>query len=131
MLRKISVILIILGIYLLILQNPKVYAQAGGKVDIAKYAKQIERNEKSITLQWEEPRNIFEVVVKSSKPVQLSNAKLQYWQYYWPQKPLPEGEVEGGSSGWLPQDDWFNGHWKDADTKMKIGAIMVFIIFIL
>ena len=104
----------------MILQNPRVYAQEGGKVDITKYAKQIEPNEKNITLLWEEPRNIFEVVVKSSKPGQISNAKLQYWQRYWPQKPLPEGEVEGGSSGWLPQDDWFNGQWKDADTKMKI-----------
>jgi hypothetical protein len=129
MLRKISIILILSVASLMILQNPDVYAQEGAKVDIAKYAKQIERNEKNITILWEEPRNVFEVVVKSSNPVPLANAKLQYWNRYWPKKQIPEGEIEGGSSGWIQEEDWFTGDWKDADIKTKVEGNSVIFSF--
>ena len=99
--------------------NHKVYDRVEGEVNIAEYAK-VERGKKSITLQWEEPRNIYKVVVKTSDPSELLTNKLQYWQNNWPQKRIPEGEVAGGRSGWIPRDDWFNGKWKDADTKTEI-----------
>jgi hypothetical protein len=59
----------------------------------------------------------------------LSNTRLQYWQRYWPQRRLPEGEVEGGGSGWMPLDDWFNGVWKDTDTKMIVEGNSVIYSF--
>jgi len=89
------------------------------EVDVAKYAK-VELKKQDITLQWEEPRDIFKVVVRCKDKSALSNAKLQYWQNHWPHQRVPKGAVVGaGGSGWMAQDDWFNGEWKDADAEMK------------
>ena len=94
--------------------------QQNHEVDIAKYAK-VELKKQDISLLWEEPRDIFKVVVRCSKPSALSGARLQYWQDHWPHQRLPKGAVVGaGGSGWMAQDDWFNGKWKDADFNVAV-----------
>jgi len=103
-------------------------SQQDNKVDVVPYAK-IEKEEKCITVQWEEPRDIFNVVVKC-KSSGLSNVKIQYWQNHWPHQRIPKGSVVGaGHSGWMSQDDWFNGEWKDADTEMKVEDKSIFYTF--
>ncbi|MBM3212045.1 hypothetical protein FJZ33_07490, partial [Candidatus Poribacteria bacterium] len=90
------------------------------EVDVAKYAK-IETGEDDITLTWEEARDIFRVVVVTSEPGTLSNIKLQYWQNHWPHQRVPKGAVIGaGRTGWMAQDDWYNGKWKDADFRVLL-----------
>ncbi len=93
--------------------------QSESYVNIVEFAK-MERDTQGIILYWEEPRDIYKVVVKTSNPSKLSENKLQYWQNYWPKQRIPKGKVVGGGSGWTPIDDWFNGRWQDADTKMEI-----------
>ncbi|MCE5226437.1 MAG: hypothetical protein LLG05_11355 [Porphyromonadaceae bacterium] len=119
MFKIISIALIFLCGNLMISFQNKIYAQVGGKVNIAKYAK-VERDKNGITLQWEEPRDIYKVIVKTSHPSELLNNKIQYWNNNWPQKRVPKGEVDAGSLGWSAQDDWFNGEWKNADTRTEI-----------
>ena len=99
-----------------------------GNVNVAEFAK-MERDKQGIILHWEEPRDIFKVVVKTSNPLKLSDVKLQYWQNHWPMQRVPKGEVVGGGSGWTPIDDWFNGKWQDADTKMEIRGERVVYTF--
>ena len=98
----------------------KAMTQSNYEVDIATYAK-IEQKEQEITLVWEESRDVFMLVVKCSNPSSLSNARLQYWQHHWPHRRIPKGAVVGaGGSGWMAQDDWFNGGWKDADANVRV-----------
>jgi hypothetical protein len=88
-------------------------------VNIAKYAR-IENNTQDITLEWEEMRDIFAVVVQCSDSSALKNAKIQYWQMIWPNQRVNKGAVVGaGGSGWMATDDPYNGNWKDADIKVK------------
>ena len=90
------------------------------EVDVARYA-DITYTGQDITLVWEDPRDIYKVVVVCSEPTTLSNVRLQYWQNNWPHKRVPRGEAVGaGASGWMPQDDWFNGKWKDADIRVLL-----------
>jgi hypothetical protein len=89
-------------------------------VNIAQYAK-LEQGANEVVLRWEEMRDIFAVVVKCSEPSALSGAKLQYWQRTWPNQRVPKGAVVGaGGSGWMRDDDWFNGDWKTADVKVLV-----------
>jgi hypothetical protein len=94
--------------------------QQNHEVDVARYAK-VELEEQGITLRWEEPRDIFRVVVRCPELSVLSSAKLQYWQHHWPHQRVPKGAVVGaGGSGWMRQDDWYNGEWKDADVNLTV-----------
>lgn len=128
MYRIISIILLFLSGSLVFISCSKNHI---GEVNIAEYAKE-ERNEIEITLQWEEPRDIYKVVVKASDPSELINNKIQYWQNNWPQKRIPKGEVNeenAGSLGWMAQDDWFNGQWKEADIKTEINGESIIYTF--
>jgi len=99
------------------------------EVNVAKYAK-LEEKKQEVILLWEEPRDIFKVVVSTSEPSALSNAKLQYWQNHWPHQRVPKGAVVGaGGSGWMRQDDWYNGQWKDADVNVAVQGNMAVYTF--
>jgi hypothetical protein len=94
--------------------------QQNREVDVAKYAR-LELKEGSVTLRWEEPRDIFGVNVKSPASDTLWKVKVQYWQNNWPHRRVPKGALVGaGRSGWMAQDDWFNGGWKDADFSVVL-----------
>ena len=91
-------------------------------VNIADFA-MIEESENDIIFQWEEMRDIFGVVVESPDKEALSKLKLEYWRRHWPQQRVPKGAVVGaGGSGWMRDDDWFNGEWKTADVKVKLDG---------
>ncbi|HGE70900.1 TPA: hypothetical protein ENX78_08705, partial [Candidatus Poribacteria bacterium] len=91
-------------------------------VNIADFA-MIEESENDIIFQWEEMRDIFGVVVESPDKEALSKLKLEYWRRHWPQQRVPKGAVVGaGGSGWMRDDDWFNGEWKTADVKVKFDG---------
>ena len=99
------------------------------QVDVARYAK-IDLNESDIVLVWEEIRDIFKIVVKCPEPSALSDAKIQYWQHHWPQVRVPKGAAVGaGRSGWMAQDDWYNGQWKAADAKASFESDRVIYTF--
>ncbi len=92
--------------------------QHNQQVNVAQYA-EVELDSQTITLRWEEPRDIFRVVVRSPEASAWPNAQLQYWQNHWPHRRVPKDAVVGsGGSGWMAQDDWFNGEWKDADANL-------------
>jgi len=89
-----------------------------GQVNIANYAR-IEYNPDNITLEWEEMRDVFAVIIRCSDPSDL--AKIQYWQRVWPKQRVPKGAVVGaGGSGWMADDDPYNGEWKTADVNVSI-----------
>jgi hypothetical protein len=87
------------------------------QVNIASYAK-VNYNPEYITLEWEEMRDVFAIVMQSNSSVM---AKIQYWQRIWPIQRVPKGAVVGaGGSGWMADDDPYNGDWKTADVKVTL-----------
>jgi len=87
------------------------------QVNIASYAK-VYYNPEDITLEWEEMRDVFAIVIQSD-PSAL--AKIQYWQRIWPIQRVAKGAVVGaGGSGWMADDDPYNGDWKTADVKVTL-----------
>jgi len=117
LIRKTGMILMVLILTCLLMSCSD--KEAEGDVNIAEFAK-IERDSQGIILHWEEPRDIYKVVIKTSDPSGLSGEELQYWQNHWPGRRIPKGDIVGGSSGWTPIDDWFNGKWQGADSKIEI-----------
>lgn len=73
---------------------------------------------------WEDARDIFRVVVTfadASDMPESSSVKLQYWRARgWPKGRVPrEKSAFAGISGWMHSGDWYNGEWRDADTKLE------------
>jgi len=90
------------------------------QVNIANYAR-VEYNPKDITFEWEEMRDVFVIVVCCPDPSALADAKIQYWQRVWPNQRVPKGAIVGaGGSGWMADDDPYNGEWKTADAKVTL-----------
>lgn len=83
-------------------------------------------------LRWNEARDIRCVEVEFESELsasELSNISIGYWHRNW--KGLadpPASEVDPAGDGWLRADDWSNGKWKTADTRMeKNGATVSFV----
>jgi len=91
-------------------------------VDVARFATRLrEEGDGALTLRWEEPRDIREVVVRLERPVAEPDAVgLQYWARHWPGN--VDRSSETGDRGWAPHDDWFTGSWRDADTEAEVRA---------
>lgn len=81
---------------------------------------------------WEDPRDIFQVVV-SFAPGSLpspNSLRLDYWRSSWPGVRVPKGAVVGaGESGWLANDDWTNGAWQPADSIAALEANQIVFTF--
>jgi hypothetical protein len=80
-------------------------------------------------LLWEDPRELHQVVVQfAGTPPPAESVHLQYWGSRWPQQHLPKNrEPGGGDVGWMELGNWYQGGWRDADTKAEIsGAALVF-----
>ena len=91
------------------------------QVDIADFA-MIESNPEYFILRWEEMRDIYALAILCSDKSALAEAKVQYWQKNWPHQRVQKGaSVGAGGSGWMRDDDWFNGQWKDADTNLTFN----------
>lgn len=72
-------------------------------------------------LVWEDPREIYRVVVqfKSSAPP-VDAAHLEYWGSRWPEQHLPKDRQPGGGDvGWIELGNWYQGGWRVADTESK------------
>jgi len=79
--------------------------------------------EKDIGILWEDPRDIFRVVVRFADAADVpdpASVKLEYWVTGdWPSRRLPrEKSALAGLSGWFETGDWFNGSWKEADAEL-------------
>ncbi len=96
----------------------------GGAFDAAPFGFPLQKRDgKVIGVQWAEPRKIRRVVVEFDKDAQLpppEKVRLQYWQRIWNGRPDPIlAEAGAGRVGWAEMDDWTNGAWKDADTRVQ------------
>jgi len=73
---------------------------------------------------WEDPRDIFRVVVVFADPAGSASPdalRVEYWQSSWPKRRIPRDRPSGaGGSGWLDVGDWFRGEWKVADTSVNV-----------
>jgi len=73
---------------------------------------------------WEDPRDIFRVVVAFAEGVSApkpETLRLQYWQSQWPHRRIPRDQPSGsGGSGWLDIGDWFQGRWLVADATLEV-----------
>ncbi|MCD6232298.1 hypothetical protein J7K28_06735 [Candidatus Aerophobetes bacterium] len=78
-----------------------------------------EESEPHIGVEWEEPRDIYEleVIYKSDEFVPKPDlVKVQYWQYSW-LTPAPE-RLKGTKRGWIEEDDPYHGRWITANVKI-------------
>jgi hypothetical protein len=102
-------------------------AEEGRPMNVAPFGQTITWDEqgKDSGVMWEDPRDIFRVVVAfadgaAPKPETL---RLQYWQSQWPRRRIPRDQPSGaGGSGWLDIGDWFQGRWQDADVNVETGG---------
>ncbi|NLE44572.1 MAG: hypothetical protein GX620_07605 [Chloroflexi bacterium] len=63
-----------------------------------------------VGLEWDEPRDIREVVVRLAGSGEPSpNLRVQYWRKNWP-TPAPE-RLPGARRGWIGRDDPWHGEW--------------------
>jgi len=97
----------------------------GEYVDVAPYGyPQVTEDGKGYGVIWEDPRDIFKVVVSYARGIPratMQEAKLQYWQSQWPHRRIPRDRESGaGGSGWLDVGDWYNGRWRDADVELTV-----------
>ena len=85
-----------------------------------------DKDSKTFTLRWGEPRKIRRVVIDLQQNTIIpkpDNFRLQYWHKSWNGKPDPIlAESGAGGEGWTEIDDWTNGQWKDADTNLLIDG---------
>ena len=78
---------------------------------------------------WEDPRDVVRVVAEFAEDVNPdAKIRLQWWQSQWPEHRIPREQVSGaGESGWLNIGDWYQGEWRDGDTRLeKSGRVWTF-----
>ncbi|MEM1990353.1 MAG: hypothetical protein QW782_06950, partial [Candidatus Bathyarchaeia archaeon] len=83
-----------------------------------------------IGVQWDDPRDVFAMVVRFKYPPKDLNAediKVQYWQCNWPKFRFET--MGAGFSGWGPIDDFYNGQWKDAKFNLEIAGKTWYFLF--
>lgn len=70
----------------------------------------------SLTVEWVEPRDISNVIVRGPSLPDPKDLELQYWYCIWP---------DNGSGGWARVDDPYNGSWVTvkANVSAKSGQI--------
>ncbi len=100
---------------------------AGQAFDAAPFAQaRYDAATHAYAVQWAEPRKIRRIEVEFEANAVLPGAdsvRLQYWCQSWDGRPDPI-QVETGvaGAGWTAVDDWTNGRWKDADTRVDVGG---------
>ena len=98
--------------------TPKV----GAYVNVAKYGR-IWLGLNEIGVLWDDPRDIYAIVIRFKNPPENfgeKNIKIQYWQHNWPKFRFES--IGAGFSGWQPIDDFHNGQWRDAKFDLKGGG---------
>jgi len=104
-------------------------AQPGEPMNVVPFGqlKTWDGQQKDYGVVWEDPRDIFRVVVKFADAKAVPNPKavrLEYWQSSWPRHRIPRDSPSGaGSSGWLNVGDWFQGKWLKADADLDVKGV--------
>ncbi len=77
-------------------------------------------------VRWAEPRKIRRLIVEfpeGSEPPPPEKVRVQYWRAHWDGRPEPIAAEKGaGRVGWEGMDDWTNGKWIDADTRIEVAG---------
>lgn len=114
-------------------ENAGVRPAAGEAVDVVPFGSVLRggADGKDYGVMWEDPRDIFRVVVRFREPAaapEPARLRIEYWQSGWPHRRIPRDRPSGaGSSGWLDIGDWFQGKWVAADTRVaKDGGVTTF-----
>jgi len=99
----------------------------GDRVDVAPFGQtKVWDADHDIGILWEDPRDVFSVVVRYADGGSIpgpESVRVQYWVSQWPRNRIPRHEKAGaGRSGWLDVGDWFRGDWKDADTELTVDG---------
>ncbi len=85
-----------------------------------------EADGKAHGVRWAQPRKIRRLVVEFAADAAVLPAdkvRVQYWHNSWDGRPDPIlAEVAAGGEGWAAIDDWTNGQWKDADTRVQVDG---------
>lgn len=76
------------------------HARVGERVDLARFATPL--TDEGVGVEWDNPRDVTEVVIRGVDPAMADSLKLQWWGSIWP---------GNGTGGWMRLDDPFNGKW--------------------
>src|SRR5713226_1296249 len=103
------------------------------QLDAAPYGRPLV-DENSVGVEWPEMRRIVRVEVAFAEDAATlppkNSMQVQYWGGVWNGGPLRRyGEQGAGSTGWAPNDDWFNGEWKTADFRVDLDKEHRAVIF--
>jgi hypothetical protein len=85
--------------------------QAGDTVDIAPFGQKLLGHD-FIGVQWDNPRDVYEVRVVGIDQQVAESLRLEWWGSVWP---------DNGSGGWMRLDDPWNGQWVPVDAKPASG----------
>ncbi len=91
----------------------------------------LSEDQRDYTLLWNEPRKIRQVTVEcgpGALPADRADIRVQYWHRGWSgAADPPVAETDTAAEGWQNVDDWTNGQWKDADTRVRRdGSRLIF-----
>jgi hypothetical protein len=97
---------------------------AGNAFDAAPFAQaRYDADAHAYTVRWDEPRKIRRLEVEFETEAVLPAAgavRVQYWCGAWDGRADPiQAERGVAGAGWTAVDDWTNGRWKDADTRVE------------
>ncbi|MBI1940798.1 MAG: hypothetical protein HYS33_04730, partial [Acidobacteria bacterium] len=90
--------------------------------------------EDSAGVEWPEVRRISRVEItfagKEAPVPAPASMQVEYWHRVWNGAPVRRyGEENAGRTGWVPNDDWFTGEWKTADTRGRVEGRKVSFTF--
>ena len=124
---------IIFALLLSILPTAALAAKPGDHMNVVPFGEQEKWNGQGTNcgVIWEDPRDIFHVVVTFADADNLpdpDSIRLEYWQSVWPVKRIPRFSPATGApqvgnwfQGKFPRvGDWFQGKWLIADTNLTI-----------
>ena len=93
-------------------------------LDIAPFAHRAMDDEGGLVLHWDEPRDICGIEIELggglAKQSDLAVA-ISYWQEKWPKSRYTDADLAPDRmcwTAWKTEDDWFNGSWRVADTRL-------------
>ncbi|MGQ9592706.1 MAG: hypothetical protein ACUVYA_20710, partial [Planctomycetota bacterium] len=82
--------------------------EPGARVDLAGFARASVEG-RSLAIEWEEPREVFEVEVRSdAAELRADSLRLEWWGSAWPAH---------GTGGWSKLDDPWNGRWVAVEVR--------------
>lgn len=88
----------------------------------------------SMGVEWSESRRIQRVEISFAPSGGALPApdsmQVQYWHRVWDGVAIRRyGEKNAGRTGWVANDDWFNGEWRTSDTRAQTAGRKVIFTF--